>query len=41
MLTQTIAERVDGELQFKGLAPRVFEKLHRHGGLPTNFFQSF
>ncbi len=41
MLTQTIAERVDGELQFRGLAPRVFEKLHRHGGLPTNFFQSF
>ena len=41
MLTQTIAERVDGHLQFKGLAPRVFEKLHRHGGLPTNFFQSF
>ena len=41
MLTQTIAERVDGQLLFKGLAPRVFDKLHRHGGLPTNFFQNF
>ena len=29
MLTQTIAERIDGQLQFKGLAPRVFDKLHR------------
>ena len=41
MLTQTIAERSDGELHFRGIAPKVFEKLHRHGGLPTSFFQDF
>ncbi len=41
MLTQQIAAREDGELVFKGIAPKVFEKLHREGGLPLNFFDGF
>jgi pilus assembly protein CpaF len=41
MLTQQIAAREEGELVFKGIAPKVFEKLHREGGLPLNFFEGF
>ncbi len=41
ILTQPIAERIDGVLHFKGIAPKVFEKLHRDGGLPYNFFENF
>ena len=42
ILVQQIASRdEDGILQFKGLAPKSFDKLHRMGGLPFNFFESF
>lgn len=40
MLTQTIASREDGFLRFKGIAPKVFDSLHRDGGLPYNFFEN-
>ncbi|MBC7428854.1 MAG: CpaF family protein [Bacteriovorax sp.] len=40
MLIQTIAERVDGFLEFKGMAPKNMEKLHRQGGLAMNFFEN-
>lgn len=41
IIAQTIAERVDGLLTFKGIAPRIMERLHRLGGLPLNFFEIF
>jgi pilus assembly protein CpaF len=40
MLIQTIAERVDGILEFRGMAPKNMEKLNRLGGLPLNFFEN-
>jgi pilus assembly protein CpaF len=41
ILSQPIAERIDGELQFRGLAPKMFKDLHELGGLPTHFFENF
>jgi pilus assembly protein CpaF len=41
MLTQPIAIREEGFLVFKGIAPKVFDVLHRDGGLPLNFFENF
>ena len=41
VLIQQIAAREEGVLQFKGLAPKTFDKLHRMGGLPLNFFENF
>lgn len=40
ILTQTIAERIDGQLVFKGIPPKVIEQLHREGGIPYNFFEN-
>lgn len=39
MLTQQIAERVDGNLVFKGIPPKVIEQLHQQGGMAYNFFE--
>ncbi|MBP9681785.1 MAG: CpaF family protein [Bacteriovorax sp.] len=39
ILTQTIAERIEGELRFSGLAPRSFKKLQMLGGLNSHFFE--
>jgi len=41
VLMQPLAERIDGVLQFKGLAPKSFDVLQREGGLPNNFFENF
>ncbi len=41
MLTQPIAVREEGFLLFRGIAPKVFDTLHRQGGLPLNFFDNF
>jgi len=41
VLMQPLAERIDGVLQFKGLAPKSFDVLQRDGGLPNNFFENF
>ncbi|MDO9182680.1 MAG: ATPase, T2SS/T4P/T4SS family [Bacteriovorax sp.] len=40
ILLTTIATREDGALHFKGIAPKVFERLHNLGGLPYNFFEN-
>lgn len=40
MLVQTIAAREEGFLAFKGVAPKLMERLHRDAGLPINFFQN-
>lgn len=40
MLTQQIAERIDGKLTFKGIPPKVIEELHTKGGMPYNFFEN-
>ena len=40
ILTQTIASREDGILTFKGVAPRSMDKLHKIGGMPSNFFEN-
>ena len=39
MLTQPIAERIDGELMFQGIAPKVIAKLRSLGGLSSSFFK--
>lgn len=39
MLTQQIAERVDGHLVFKGIPPKVIEQLHQQGAMAYNFFE--
>lgn len=40
ILTQQILIRDDeGHLKFTGFAPKSLEKLHKHGGLPLNFFE--
>ncbi len=41
IIAQTIADRVDGELVFKGIAPKIMDKLNRQGNLPLNFFENF
>lgn len=41
IIAQTIAERIDGFLVFKGIAPKIMDKLHKNGGLPLNFFENF
>lgn len=40
LLIQQIAVREDGFLEFKGIAPKSMDKLHRLGGLPVNFFEN-
>ncbi len=41
IVAQTIAERIDGELVFKGIAPKIMDQLNRKGNLPLNFFENF
>jgi pilus assembly protein CpaF len=41
IISQTIAERSEGVLLFKGIAPRIMEQLNREAGLPLNFFENF
>lgn len=41
IISQTLAERVDGFLTFKGVAPRIMPQLNRDAGLPLNFFENF
>lgn len=39
MLIQQIAAREEGELVFKGIAPKVMAQLNRRGNLPFDFFE--
>jgi len=41
IISQTLAERVDGFLTFKGIAPRIMDQLNREADLPLNFFENF
>lgn len=41
IISQTIAERMDGVLVFKGIAPKIMEQLNREAGLPLNYFENF
>lgn len=41
ILMQPLAQRIDGVLQFGGLAPKSFDRLQESGGLPNNFFENF
>lgn len=41
IIAQTIAQREEGFLVFKGVAPRIMDKLNRQGQLPMNFFENF
>lgn len=41
IIAQTIAAREDGVLLFKGIAPKIMDRLHDQGGLPMNFFENF
>ena len=40
MQIQTIAAREDGFLEFKGLAPKCMDRLHKESGLALNFFEN-
>ena len=40
ILTQVIARREEGFLQFQGIVPKCIETLNRVGHLPLNFFEN-
>jgi pilus assembly protein CpaF len=41
LVTQQIAKREDGILVAQGIAPKKIAEIHRMGGLPLNFFDTF